>query len=57
MCLRVEHLQRLQRQVQHFVVELLREGRRPVYGVEDPGCGGREQFEHRSRRVPRTRVR
>ena len=55
--LRVKHPQRLQRQVQHLVGELLRESRRPVQGVADPGCGGRELFEHRSRRVPCTRVR
>ena len=45
--LRVDHLQRLQRQIKHPVGELFRKGRCPVQGVADPGCRGRELFEHR----------
>ena len=57
MGLRVEHPQRLQRQVQHLVGELFRKGRRPVQGVADPRCGDPELFEHRPQRAPCTRVR
>ena len=46
MGLQVEHPQRLQRQVQHLVVELFCKGRLPVQGVADPGCRGRELLEH-----------
>ena len=56
MGLRVKHPQRLQRQVQHLVGELFREGRHPVQGVADRGCGGHELFEHRPRQAPCTRV-
>ena len=56
MGLQVEHSQRLQRQVQHLVRKLLRNGRRPVQGVADPGCAGRELLEHQPRLVSCNRV-
>ena len=57
MGLRVEHPQRLQRPVRYVIGELFRKDRRRVQGVADPGCGGRELFEHRPRWVPCIRVR
>ena len=49
--MRVEYPQGFERQVHHLVAGLLHWSQRPVQGVADSGCGGRELLKYRPRWV------